>query len=483
MLTSPASVGPGDHSSRGAEALLWGGLAVGLAAVLVATWSLPEALPAIALAPVLVMGWWQLTRRPLAYLGSVMVLFILVSRTEAGIQPEEVVFGVYYVTYLVHWYVTRFFVYRERVLLTPLDKAVFVFLAWVLVSPVLTVLFGGDLKLAFSEWIAVSMWAFFFPLKEACTRYRYGPQFVLCVILATGLFAGVRNLFLLQSAFTDATQAWQIARGRVPMNELLLMIASVAALVMALFANRLRYLVGSLVLLCFLVLALVLSQSRAYWGDFFVGAAVLFFLVRRPQRIRLVVGGLLSAVAGGVLLWLLFGDVFELLVSGLVVRLFSVTEATSHDISLFSRYAEWSAVWELIKQNPVLGYGPGYEFGYFDLITSSTWVKSYVHNGFLMVWFRYGLIGLTTSLFAWAAAIWVAFKTTRRACAPAWRISALIATGCLIALLPSHGLAVLFNTPDTSMGFTLVMALAAGTAARVEMERRAAPLTPPGVAQ
>jgi O-antigen ligase len=53
----------------------------------------------------------------------------------------------------------------------------------------------------------------------------------------------------------------------------------------------------------------------------------------------------------------------------------------------------------MITQNPILGWGYGTEFQKYDVLfrrTSS--FTSYIHNGYLAIWFKNGIVGLIAIL-------------------------------------------------------------------------------------
>jgi O-antigen ligase len=168
---------------------------------------------------------------------------------------------------------------------------------------------------------------------------------------------------------------------------------------------------------------------------------------------------------------------------GLLDRALSIGTATSGDISLLNRFLETRAAWELIKVNPVVGYGMGTEFGFFDAISGSTWVKSYVHNGFVMLWYKFGIIGLVAVLTVWGASIAAALRAARMVHRDdSLRVLSLVAGVCLIAIIPSHLSAATFTTGDTTMTFALLCGLANGLYARARGTRDAAPAAVPSEA-
>ena len=225
-----------------------------------------------------------LSRVPLGHLCGVMVFFGITARLKEGIQAEEVVFAAYYLAYLATWFATRLWVYREPVFQSAVDLCVGGFLLYMTGSLGLTVLFGGKLALAQSDWINFSMLAFYFPIKEACVRYRWGPWVIVGIVLYLGLFSFTRNVFLLSSAFGDAEYAWQVARGRVAMNEMLLLVPALGCLAFAIREPKLRHRLLLTAGFALFSLGVILTQWRAYYVDLALGVGLLFLLVNWQQR-------------------------------------------------------------------------------------------------------------------------------------------------------------------------------------------------------
>jgi len=449
------------------RAVLAAGLAAGIAlAILLAAFGPVWAplVPAGIAIGGLALG--ALSRSPYGHLCAVMTVFALSIGYEEGVQPLELVFAIYYATFLAHWYGTRLFVYRERIVRNVGDAALAFFLVYVTCSVVLTVVFRGDPSAAFSDWINFSYFAFYFPIREACERERSGPWVVAAILVVLGVFAAVQNLIMLNQAYSDATQAWQVARGRVPMNEMPLLAGAIVALTGALTVRSIPARLALIVVFSVLVGALIIAQSRAYYVDFVLALVLLVAFAGRGQRARLT-AGILVGVGGLVALaFLLFRDYASLVGLGLLDRALSIGTATSDDISLINRFSETRAAWELVRANPIVGYGIGTTFGFYDAISDATWVKPYVHNGFVMLWFKFGIVGLAAVLIVWVQAIARGLRS-RLVLVEANHRRLALATGVLlIAIIPSHFSAATFTTGDTTMTFTILCGLANGLAGR-----------------
>jgi len=448
---------------RWGRVALAGALVFMLALVLMLAWKAPMGLltvPVLLLAGVAV--WW-LVQRPLVHLCVVLGGFSVVAGFGEGFQVREVLYGLYYLSFLAIWFITRLFVYRDPIFEDSADWAMAFFLCWVSVSFGLTLLFGGSVQGAISEWIAFSMLAFYFPVKEACKSYRRGTEAMIGVLLGLGVFVAVRNLISFQSLLQSAEMVWQIMHGRVITNEILLLVPALIALTGFLHVKKRshRYVLLAGFLLFFT--SLILTQSRAYWIDFGFGFVVLFVLVERWRKYRLLAWSTASFLGLIGITFVFFENLFYLLASGLIDRFLSIGSAASKDISLVNRFYEWNAVWTAIKKNPIVGYGMGVPYSVFDIVSGETITKPFSHNGFLMIWYKFGLIGLVALVFVWGRGLWVGIRTLwQQRVAGRWRLYGLMMVVSLAAMLPSANTSLPFYTSDTGLAFTIVVGVSMG---------------------
>ncbi|MFQ5568044.1 MAG: O-antigen ligase family protein [Rhodothermales bacterium] len=452
--------------------LLVASLAFGLLVLTLMTWFAPHLLPVLPLLMLVGVAAWYLFHHPLLNLCVTLVGFVVVADYEAGFQFREIAYGLYLYTLLGHWYVTRCFLYRERILLTAEDKALFLFLILLPFTIPITILFGGSLTGVISESFSLSLLALYFPLKEACARYRYGTRALLLVILCLGVLVASRNVMNFQTMLSSATQAWQVATGRVWTNDNLLMVTSLFGLVTMFFARRWWSfgILGGCFLLCFA--GLILTQSRGYWLAFLFGTLAMFVLVDAHQRKRMLVLGFFGLAAVTGIGFAFFGTYMNLLVGGLVERFASVQTAATADVSLINRFREMATVWDHVVRNPVIGYGMGVPYEFFDIANEVTDNDALVHNGYVGLWYKFGLWGLGLMLFFWARVIWRGVQAFSMKHGSYWtRVCGLAASLSLIAFTLSTITSNPFFLKDSLFIFSLVAGLAGGAYLRGQLER------------
>jgi O-antigen ligase len=157
---------------------------------------------------------------------------------------------------------------------------------------------------------------------------------------------------------------------------------------------------GWIVAVLLLIVNLALSLNRNMWAGLLVGLVALVVLggvrVRRPVMLGT------AALVGAVAIIAIAGVQFDRgPLSGFAERgstLFSPGQ-TSRENSLQDRGKETQQAWRTFKQHPVLGIGPGTEFGvYFDeLQPTGTYKRTkqlFLHNQYLYLALICGIPGL-----------------------------------------------------------------------------------------
>ena len=168
----------------------------------------------------------------------------------------------------------------------------------------------------------------------------------------------------------------------------------------------------------------------------------------------------------------LLGDRVGLVLDGSLNRLMSLTTA-GRDISLVARFAETRAAWDMIKVNPVLGYGWGVQVTHYSVVSEGTTRWAFLHNGYVALWLKTGLWGLGLMLWVWAGAlVRGALAGREHRLGDTARACGLGATATVAAL----SLVAITSNPLSALDLTLVvtlnLALAHGLADRAGALRR-----------
>jgi O-antigen ligase len=452
---------PLHERTSGRTVLLLCAAAVSLVGVLAVAGGRSEIYPAIGI--VVAVAPWILVaaiRWPAFHYGVLFALFVYAAGNAAGVGIPEVAFGVYYIPFLAWWYISRLAIYHEPIIRQQGDIAILVFLALLPVFAVYGLLAGGKPSIAISELASFGLLAFYFPFREFCEREPHGRRWLIGFLIAIGIIATLRNFVTLASVFAASPDLRGIAFGRATQAEVLIFTSSVAAATGMLFVRKKAHIV--LATGCFLVcsLGVLVTQYRSYYLGLVVALGVLFLVSSRPMRIRLtaiVVGSGIIAVGVAVLV---LGDLALLILGGLFERAASIGTASEQDISFINRFNEYAVVVQLIINSPIIGHGLGSEFGFYDAIFNFTWVKPYVHNGFLHLLYKMGIVGFALMGYIVVVALARGWKAARHAHDPDVRLGAAFAVAMIIGLGVAATATVLYNT-DMMLPMTLALALCA----------------------
>lgn len=452
--------------------LLYAALAFGLLLIVLGTWLSTLLLAALTAAFLAALVFGALARNEVFLLCAVLAGFVVSANYEAGFQIQEIFYGLLYFGYLTYWFISRFFFYRDRVLKTPIDWALFLFLVYVTLSLGLTPLLGGDMQMAVSEWLAITMLAFYFPIKELCMRRSdLLPQKPILLSLGfVALFIALRNFWFYQTHIDNAEFLWQIATGRVVTNEHVLLMGGLVALTILLYSRKKLHVTAIAGIFTILSAAIVIGQSRALWVAYILGITVIFLCVDRKKKFRIVSIGVLGGVTFLAVGTLVFDNFFSLIIAGLASRFLSLQTATVQDISLINRFFEARAALEYIGMNPIVGYGFGVPIKYYSLVYEWTHETSFIHNGPVGIWYRHGLIGLGLLGTFYIGTVVRTIRTLRRpAIARIDRIVAVFVMACLIAESLVGNTENPFATGDKTLFIGALAGLAAASAHRVAL--------------
>jgi hypothetical protein len=387
--------------------LLATALATSVALIPVLAWISNELLMAYPVAILgLVAGVWLL-RRPELNLTALLASFVVISGFEEGTQLTEVIWGLYYLAFMAAWLTSRVFLRDGRIFDLWEARILITFLVLAVLSVPLTILFGGSVRGVFGELVSLSFLSLYFPVREFVREQERGRAVVLAIITWIGLFVLVRNLVNFEEIVSGARYAFEIIRGRVITNEPLLLIPAVIWMVHLIHEHSKRRLVPIALGFTIFLGGLLMTQSRGYWLAFLFASGIVFLIVGKRERMRLVLAGTASIGFTLLLGYLLFGETFILILTGLLDRFLSIGSAATTDISLINRWNETSAVWDKVRVNPIVGYGMGVPYHYYNITFRPpiTLESAFLHNGYLALWYKFGIWGLGMMLFYWFASI------------------------------------------------------------------------------
>lgn len=385
--------------------LLVAAFVLSLLIVLTATLLAPDVVPAMPLALIGIVCIAWLFRHPRLNLLVVLATFPLVTGYEAGVDLTEFLFGIYFSLFLGHWYFRKVILEREQLIRSFQDRMIVFLFCWITGYVFIGLMFGAEPLAVRNEYIPFLMLGFYFPIKRIA-GIDNGIKALLLLLLWMGAYVAIRNYLALQELVTQATQAWQITtKGRAETNEILLLAPAFAMLVWGAFSKRLISKIVLFALFLALTFGLVMTQSRGYWAAAGFGALLMIVSMDRIRRVQLITLGSIGVAVSALLVVTLFGDRAMLLIAGLWNRLLTLGPSLLGDVSLENRILESKAVLNEILKNPILGYGMGVPYEYFNITVLGTRRWSFIHNGYLSMWYRFGIVGLTIVMVLWLGGI------------------------------------------------------------------------------
>lgn len=287
------------------------------------------------------------------------------------------------------------------------DKVLIVFLIFILYGFGFSFFTGASMMERIKDMVYFTPFFVYPVLRHHMHNDKVIRNIAIILILIITAIA-IRNFMNYQQLLLNAVMEWQVQKARVAKNEVYLLFGSVAFFVLQAYQTKW---VPRLITLGFFGLflgALVLTQSRGYWLAFFFAAGIFFLLSKGDVRIRAL---LTSSVLGSfavLLAFLFYYDAMVLFIENMAHRISLTSKGI--DVSLQERVHETAVALQMIAQNPIAGYGIGYEYSRYGVITGFHTHTTYFHNGYLAMWIKFGLLGLVVSTVFWGSIIRTGFQ-------------------------------------------------------------------------
>ena len=343
-------------------AILRFGLAASLLFICAVIYLAPWAVPYLPALPLGAAAGAYLFRRPRINLYVVLGIFVFVAGLDEGITIGEIAFALLYIGYLGQWYFQRVILANEPLVRSTLDRMVLILFLFVsaygVVGPPLQGSFHGC---CCRDPIVVARPLLLSDQRVHRARQAWTQGAVHNACLDGACSSSSATCTSSHNGLLSVTEVWHVTvKGRVVFNEMLMIVPAIVMFLLAIEVKKLGNRLGLLFLFLMMAFGILITQGRGNWLGFGFGLGILF-LFSTGQIRRSMIGWFALAVAGCVgLLFLIFREHAILLLSGTVNRVLSIGSATSRDTSFIARLVEWRAAFEMIKVNPILGYGPGY---------------------------------------------------------------------------------------------------------------------------
>ena len=206
----------------------------------------------------------------------------------------------------------------------------------------------------------------------------------------------------------------------------------------------------------------VLSLNRNMLLGLALGLCVAALIARHTHRFVVLVAAVGLVLSG-------FGLLAESSTVGsnpVVSRLASITDYPRlKQQTLADRYYETGIALQRIRDNPIGGLGWGPDYGAvllsFDDGVRVTTPRSFLHQQYLWIWMRAGIVGVLSLMAVLAFGVWNGARwcRARQGRDDAWLGAGIVAS--LVAVAASSNVGIYLTPPDSTVPLVGVLALAA----------------------
>lgn len=330
-------------------------------------------------------------RYPKLYLLIYLGICTLFFDSQDGITTFDLIyflaFGFYFLIYFLPWLLTL-----SIELESALDKLFLALLFILGLGIILGILMGAPPVKIFGDtayYLAIPSYFGFRRLAQD-TSYR---RAIFLLLMGIILFITVRNILNYRQLLIAAYLPWQAENARIATNEVVILFGASFTLCSTVLSKNYKITILSLIGLGVMIGTLILTQSRGYWLAFIVTGLAVFLVVRTSDKWRMILIFVSVGFISLVIAQFLLGNFIDIVFSALAERFSSIT-SNKLDVSLLERLYESQAVVEKIMSNPIIGYGAGTGYRRELLFQNYVETRTFIHNGYLLVWYKYGLPGI-----------------------------------------------------------------------------------------
>jgi O-antigen ligase len=346
--------------------------------------------------------------RPARALSVVILGDLILLSTSKGITLVELTFGVYLFGYLGFWLWKRIFIDCQPIVEHAADYFLISFFVIGICTLPISVLGGQTALWWFRELLTFSQLLMYFPMRDAM-RDRKGMVTLSIALLVLFCIVSVYNLVNYKAASAVVSYLWELSASRQAFGDNFFFPGVVVLVSLWIHLRRRLYAWLLVPPLALIALALALTFSRGFWLAAVIALIILFFLTGPRERFRLAFSTLGGGAVGFLLLNLFLGKMVQSVLNALVVRVVSARGALM-DVSVTNRLVESREAIKKILEQPIIGYGVGSEFARFNIIDHATTVTLYMHNGYLFLLYKTGIIGFIPYMAFLLIVIWTGIR-------------------------------------------------------------------------
>jgi O-antigen ligase len=343
--------------------------------------------------PVAVIGLTMLAFRPdyvvlLAVLSSIFAIY-----NPPGLHPTELIY--YGLSALALSMFVVLALNGNFRIEGPIDRAWVFLMTMIGIGLIIGLLVTRSVR-PFEEFGYIYTSVLFYPgLRYFLRREDFKKKFMIGLGLIFS-YVVVRSIVDYRQSLLNVVEEWQLnfIRSAGTENTLLLFCAFLLIVLVNSTSLKRALLPAGAFVLSFI--ALILTFTRSLWGAFFIAAVMIFLLSPTRLKTRILGYSIGGTVLVGLVMMLFIPDLVAF-ITGVIAFRFETLGGV--DLSLEERIIETRTVWQSIMANPILGHGLSTEYFRYVILNKFVTVPSnYVHNGYLAVWYKFGIFGLLSFL-------------------------------------------------------------------------------------
>jgi O-antigen ligase len=345
----------------------------------------------IPIAIIVLVGGIISFRSPIVALCVIILFHIIILEPTEGISIGEIVFGIYFFGYLTFWFFNKIFIQHEKILQTIPDVFLISYVAMCFVSIVMALVLNTSILKWFREFLTIASLLLYFPAREALKSER-NVKIAGAAFIGLVLVFALKNIWQYRTASLAASYLWEVLGSRKPHNAHLFFGGSVVMAGLFIHARslKLRLLFGSV--MSIVLVGLIVSFTRGFWIATLIGLGFLFLFLDADKRKSFLLFSTAGTASAVVVVSVFFPHVSSFLLQTIIHR-FTSSGSAFEDMSVIERVVESRAAIHEIMQSPLVGHGFGSTFSFYNILDKSTVTTWYIHNAYLFLLYKVGVIG------------------------------------------------------------------------------------------
>ena len=326
---------------------------------------------------------------PWSWLYTIALTFALFFREEAeGVTTSDIIFGGFYFGSLYIWLFWYSLIKKRKLIKSTGDWFIFAFL-FLMILNLFIALFN---EVSALEWlrpsVMFSLILYYFPIREYFQEKKNLKRFLFIVALSV-----LEMDYIQYYEYIKVSQNYQYAYEMLHSErnvQTYFTAGTIAGMIFCIFEKNMIKRIIYLIFTSLTLGAVISTFARTYWIYLLFSTVIIFLLSGKIQKLRIFGYSITMSILISFLIFFLYKDNSKIFVRGLEYRLQSSTQGKK-DISLQSRFAEYKVEYDFIKQFPLGGNGSGKLFHFYDPVNSNSKITNYQHNGYLLLFYRFGI--------------------------------------------------------------------------------------------